>query len=173
MRREMLIAALATTVLLEGCSSRPRVFTPTLAAPQFGHASFDQAAFDQAYATCSQLLVDGKVDQRGRLASAGAGAAAGGTAAVVGGTTAAAVAGYGGLAVASATIVLLPFVAIGGAIGMAKMKRAKKEKAIKTAMTGCLKERGHDVTGWEKAAKKRRDKGVAQTPVASAPVPLR
>ncbi|MGI8610671.1 MAG: hypothetical protein ACR2KH_00110 [Sphingomicrobium sp.] len=59
-----------------------------------------------------------------------------------------------GAALASATVVLLPFVALGGAWGMAKMKRAKKETAIKTAMVGCLQERGYQVAGWSKGVKK-------------------
>ena len=149
--RTTMTAALACALLLAGCSSRPREFTPMLAAPPAGQMAFDQAAFDSAYANCSQLLVAGKLDSEGRLASAGAGAAATGVTAVAGGATAAAVAGYGGLAVASATIVLLPFALVGGAVGMAKAKRAKKEKAIKTAMTGCLAERGYRVTSWERA----------------------
>ena len=141
----------AAAVAVQCCSSRPREFMPTLAA-----APADRAAFDAAYASCSQLLVDGKLARDGRLASAGAGAAVGGTTVAVGGATAAAVAGYGGLAVASATIVLLPFAIVGGAVGMAKMKRAKKEKAIRAAMNGCLHERGYNVSEWEKAKKKRR-----------------
>ena len=36
-----------------------------------------------------------------------------------------------------------------------KMKRAKKEKVIRTAMNGCLKERGYGIIGWEKVKKKR------------------
>lgn len=153
MNRKILAAAVASAVLLDGCSSRPRAFEPTLTAAQAGQAPFDQAAFDHAYASCNELLVDGKLDRNGRLASAGAGAAAGGAAAVVGGATGAAIAGYGGLAVASATIVLLPFAIVGGAIGMAKMKRARKEKAIKTAMTGCLADQGFHVAQWVKAKK--------------------
>lgn len=149
--RTITAAALGLAVCLSACSSRPREFRPMLAAPPAGQAAFDQAAFDRAYADCSQLLVAGKLDASGRLASAGAGAAAGGAAAAVGGATAAAVAGYGGLAVASATIVLLPFAVIGGAVGMAKAKRARKERAIKTAMTGCLAERGYVVTDWVRA----------------------
>ena len=145
---------LAAAVVVQGCSSRPRAFAPTLAALPSGQATFDQAAFDQANATCSQLLVAGKLDQNGRLASAGVGAAASGAAMAVGTVSAAAVAGYSGLAVLGATIVLLPFAAIGGAVGMAKMKRANKEKAIKAAMTGCLAERGYAVSGWEKVAKR-------------------
>jgi hypothetical protein len=123
-----------------------------LAAPQAGQGVFDQAAFDRAYADCTQLLVQGQLADSGRLASAAGGAAASGTAAV-GGATAAAVAGYGGLAVAAATVVLLPFAAIGGAIGMSKMKRARKEKVIKAKLAGCLAERGYVVSEWVKAKK--------------------
>ena len=154
MHREMLTAVVAAAFLLEGCSSRPRSFAPTLAAPQSGQATFDQAAFDQAHATCSQLLVDGKLDHSGRLASAAGGAAAGGAGVAVGSAAAVAVAGYGGMAVVAATVVLLPFAVVGGAVGMAKMKRAKKEKVIKTKMTGCLAERGYAVASWEMVAKR-------------------
>ena len=55
-----------------GCSSRPREFTPTL-----GIATADAAGFDQAYATCTQLMVAGKLDQPGRASSLGGGAAVG------------------------------------------------------------------------------------------------
>ncbi len=147
-------SALMCALLLTGCSARPREFTPMLAPPPAGQATFDQAAFDQAYVTCSDLLVAGKLDQNGRLASAGAGAAATGAAAVAGGVLASSMVPAVGAALASATVVLLPFVAIGGAVGMAKAKRAKKEKAIKTAMTGCLAERGYLVQDWVKAGKK-------------------
>jgi hypothetical protein len=34
------------------------------------------------------------------------------------------------------------------------MKRAKKERAIKAAMEGCLKERGYEVAGWSKSLNK-------------------
>lgn len=153
MNHNRLVAAVAAAVLLQGCSSRPRAFAPTLAAPPSGVGLFDQAAFDRAYADCSQLLVAGKLDDSGRLASAAGGAAASGAAVAVGGATAAAVAGYGGLAVVAATVVLLPFAAVGGAIGMSKIKRAKKEKAIKAKMAGCLAERGYIVSAWTRAEK--------------------
>lgn len=153
MNRNMLVAAVAAAVLLQGCSSRPRTFSPTLAPPQAGQSVFDQAAFDRAYTDCTQLLVQNKLDDNGRLASAAGGAAASGAAVAVGGATAAAVAGYGGLAVVAATVVLLPIAAIGGAVGMSKMKRAKKEKAIKAKMSGCLAERGYLVNEWVKAGK--------------------
>ncbi len=153
MKFNSLIAITAAAVLIQGCSSRPRAFSPTLAAPPAGQAPFDQAAFDRALAECTQLLVDGKLNDEGRLASAAGGAAASGAAMAVGTTAAAAVAGYGGLAVLASTIVLLPFAAVGGAVAMSKAKRAKKEKAIKAKMGGCLAERGYQVSEWVKAKK--------------------
>ena len=149
----MLVGVVAAAVLLQACSSRPRTFAPMLAVPPSGQGAYDQAAFDRAYADCSQLLVAGKLDDSGRMSSAAGGAAASGAAMAVGTATAAAVAGYAGLAVVAATVVRLPFAAVGGAIGMSKMKRAKKETAIKTKMTGCLAERGYVVREWVKAPK--------------------
>ena len=131
----------------------------------------DQSAFDQAYATCTQLLVAGKLDQNGRLASAAGGAAAGGAGLAIGTATAAGVAGYGGMAVAAATIVLLPFAIVGGAVGMSKIKRAKKEKAIKTAMSGCLKERGYLVEGWSKMSKAEAKAAAARARAVSIAPP--
>lgn len=146
--RKPFLAIAAAALVLSGCSSRPREFTPTL-----GYAPASQAEFDAAYSDCQQLLVAGKLDSSGRSASAGAGAAAGAATAAAGGTAAAAAGGYAGLAAASATIVLLPFAVLGGAWGMSRMKRAKKEAAVKTAMEGCLSERGYRVAGWSKAVK--------------------
>lgn len=150
MKYRLMICALVGSVTLQGCSSRPREFTPVLAAPPAS-----EAEFDAAYGTCHQLLVAGKLDANGRTASGAAGVAAGASTAVVGSTAAAAVGGYAGLAAASATIVLLPFAVLGGAWGMARMKRAKKERAIKTALEGCLQERGYEVANWSKVAKKK------------------
>src|SRR5687768_4803908 len=126
MHRNLLLAAACAGLLVQGCSSRPRSFNPTLAA-----APADQAAFDSASAECTRLLVAGKLDSNGRLASGAAGAAAGGAMMAAGAGLATSAGMYTGAAIASATVVLIPFVAIGGAIGLAKMKRAKKEKAIR------------------------------------------
>ena len=63
---------------------------------------------------------------------------------------------YGGMAVASATVVLLPFAEVGGAWMMANAKRSKKEKAIQAVMAGCLTERGHTIVSWEKTGKKMK-----------------
>lgn len=149
MTSKLMACVLAVALTLPGCSSRPREFAPVLAAPPASTAEFDAS-----YAECSQLLVAGKLDSSGRLASGATGAATGAGVAVAGGAAAATAAGYAGLAVAAATIVLLPFAVVGGAWGMSKAKRAKKENAIKTAMAGCLKERGHEVTGWQKTGRK-------------------
>ena len=149
--RNQIFGAVCAGLLLSGCSSRPREFRPTL-----GAAPADQAKFDAAFEECRQLFVSGKLDSSGRLASGGAGAAAGG---VVGAAGAAGVAGaglYGGMAVASATLVLMPVAIIGGAVGMAKIKRHKKELAIQRVMSGCLRDRGYAVASWQKAPKSHR-----------------
>jgi hypothetical protein len=113
-----------------------------------------QAEVDVAYGTCQQLFVAGKLDSNGRASSVGAGAAAGAGTAAAGSATAAAVGGWGGLGIASATVVLLPFAVLGGAFGMSRVKRAKKEKAIKHVLSGCMAERGYEIAGWTKAGKK-------------------
>jgi hypothetical protein len=159
MKNGLMICALAGSVMLQGCSSRPREFTPVLAAPPAS-----EAEFDAAYGNCHELMVAGKLDASGRTASGAAGVAAGAGTAVVGSTAAAAVGGYAGLAAASATIVLLPFAILGGAWGMARMKRATKERAIKTALEGCLQERGYQVANWSKVTKKKpADRSVGAT----------
>jgi hypothetical protein len=146
MHNKIAALALASCLTLQACSSRPRDFTPTLASP-----AASQAEFESAFATCRQLLVAGKLNASGRSASLAGGAGAGAGTAAVGGTAAAVAGGWGGLAVASATVVLLPFAIIGGAWGMSRMKRTHKERAIKTALEGCLQERGYHVAGWSKA----------------------
>jgi len=73
--RNGVLAAATAAFLLTGCSSRPREFTQTL-----GVVPADQPKFDAAYAECKELFVTGKLDSNGRLASGGAGVAAGGEA---------------------------------------------------------------------------------------------
>jgi len=146
-------AAVAMAMLAAGCSSRPREYRATLAAPPTAEA---QAKFAADQAECRELLVAGKLDKDGRLASAGAGAAAGAATAVGGAALASSAGLYGGMAVASATVVLIPFAAVGGAWMMANAKRSKKEKIIQQAMAGCLTERGHTILGWEKTGEKMK-----------------
>jgi hypothetical protein len=149
MKHQAIALVLAGSLSLQACSSRPRDFTPRLAT-----ASASQTEFDAAYASCQQLLVAGKLDSHGRGGSLAAGAGAGAGTAAVGSTAAAAVGGWSGLAVASATVVLLPFAVLGGAWGMSRAKRAKKERAIKTQLEGCLKERGYTVAAWDMTKRK-------------------
>jgi hypothetical protein len=151
MRNKLLVAA-SVGLVLGACSSRPREFTPTL-----GTVAVDQAKFDAAYADCRQLYATGKLNSEGRLASGGAGAAAGGAVGALG-TAAATSAGIwgGGVAMMSATLVLMPVAVIGGAVGMAKIKRHKKEIALQRAMSGCLRERGYEVASWQKPGRAKR-----------------
>lgn len=153
--KDKMIAAAAACLVLQACSSRPREFTPTL-----GVAPTDQTRFDAAYAECNQLFVTGKLDGNGRLASGGVGAAAGGAVGVAGSAAAVGAGLYGGMAVMSATIVLMPVAVIGGAIGMAKIKRHNKEVAIQRVMTGCLREHGYEVASWQKTARTKLSRPI-------------
>ena len=154
--RNPLLAAAALSLLVAACSSRPREFTPTL-----GIVPADQAKFDAAYADCRQLYVSGKLDTSGRLASGGAGAAAGGAVGLAGSAGVASAGLWGGMAVASATLVLMPVAIVGGALGMARIKRHKKEAAIQRVMAGCLHDRGYEVASWAKAPKVKAREPVA------------
>jgi hypothetical protein len=136
-------------IALQGCSSRPREFAPSLAAP-----AASPAAFDAAYASCQQRFLAGKLTSNGKTRSATAGAGAGVGTAAVGGGAAAVAGGWGGVAIASATIVLLPFAVVGGAWGMSRRARAKKEQAIKLAMENCLGEAGYRVGSWTRTTGK-------------------
>lgn len=153
MRGRSIKEVVALALVLGACSSRPREFRPNLSPAQSPESL---ARFNADARECHDLLVAGKLDSSGRMASAGAGAAAG-TATAVGGAALASSAGlYGGMAVASATVVLLPFAAVGGAWVMANAKRGKKERTIQRVMAGCLQERGHTIIGWEKTGKKMK-----------------
>ena len=167
MNRNFAAGLLIPVLALSGCSSKPREFRPTLAAP-----AADVSALDAAYEECRQLLVEGKLDSSGRLASGAVGVAAGGATMAAGAAAASSAGLYGGMALASATVVLIPVALIGGAFGMSRIKRGKKEHAIKTAMSGCLAERGYVVAGWTKAGKKPAavagKPGVAGEPTVAA-----
>jgi hypothetical protein len=60
------------------------------------------------------------------------------------------------MAVAGATVVALPFVAVASAWGLAKSKKKKKEKAMQIALSGCLEERGYQVSRWNKPTRNPR-----------------
>ena len=146
MKNRFIIVLVGAGVLLQACSSRPRAFEPSLAS-----APADQQRFAADYGTCERLLVEGKLDSEGRLASAATGAGAVAALGTAGGLAATSAGFYAGAGIASLTVVALPFVAIGGAWGMAKAKRKKKEAAIQRVMAGCLQDRGYEVTAWTRA----------------------
>lgn len=135
-------------LLVAGCSSRPREFTPTLSA-----SAPDRLAFDVAYEKCRTAVIAGKAGSRGTAASAGGGAAAGAATAAAGTAAATTAGGYTGLAVLGATVVALPIVAVAGAWGLAKNKKRKKEHRIKAETAACLQENGFTVTAWQAAPK--------------------
>jgi hypothetical protein len=55
-----------------------------------------------------------------------------------------------GAAIAAGTLMALPLVAVGGALGGAKVERKNKEMAARWIMTGCLRSRGYEVTTWRR-----------------------
>lgn len=162
MNYKTMFGVLAGSLIVSGCSSTPRSYSPMLAVPPA-----DQRAFDKATADCSALLVAGKLDRDGRLASAGVGVAAGAATMAAGAGAATAAGLAGGMAIASATVVLIPFAIIGGAVGMSKIKRGNREQAIKTAMTGCLKERGYEVSAWDRMSKAEARARTVPRPLVS------
>jgi hypothetical protein len=161
-------AAVIAAIVLAGCSSRPREFTPQLAAPEAaadGGAAFDAAAFDAAYRSCRLAVASGK---RSRGSSAGAAAGAGAATAAAGSAAATTAGGYAGMAVLGATVVALPVVAIAGAWGMAKKKKGRKERRIKSATGACLAESGYTVAAWQPAPRALRAERRAESRAARA-----
>ena len=133
------------TLILTACSSTPRQF-----APEMQVAVADPTKFAADYEQCRKLVAAGQRTGFGaQVASGGVGVAAGvGVGAAVAGGTAGTVAGAA--AAASAALVLMPIVGVAAAWGLAKNRRLKKEKEIKSATALCLSETGYTVTGWKR-----------------------
>ena len=106
---------------------------------------------------------------RGASAAAGAAGAVAGVglgAAALGGTYAT----YGAAAAAAgATLLLAPVVGVAAAVGMAKHKRARKEREIKGATALCLSEAGYQVEGWTKVKRRSAAKAKAAEPRDETP----
>ncbi|HEX8839692.1 MAG TPA: hypothetical protein VF750_04395 [Sphingomicrobium sp.] len=138
-------------VALAGCSSRPRNFAPVLAA-----APTDPAFYEGQVQTCREEVALHTKHGAARGGSAAAGVAAGAGAGVA--TSAAlpaSFASYGGAAAAASLVIMaVPVFALGGAWGLSKIKKTKKERAIKTAMAQCLERSGYSVASW-RVMKKR------------------
>jgi hypothetical protein len=60
------------------------------------------------------------------------------------------------MAAAFAAAHVMPVVGIAAAWGLAKAKKGKKEREVKTAMASCLAENGYPDAQWRKASSKER-----------------
>jgi len=161
MKNHALLWAAAGAVIVTGCSSKPRNFAPVMAAPPA-----DAKAYEAQWLACREEVAATAKNGSGRLASAAGGVAAGvgGVAAV--GTTAGASAGMvGAMAAATATVILAPVAIIGGAWGVSKIKKTKKEKAIKAATADCMAQAGYSVDKW-RVMSKREVRELPSAPTA-------
>jgi hypothetical protein len=166
MRKSEAFLVLATALACTGCSSRPRSFAPRLAAP-----APDQQAYDAAWKHC-RADVAARTDQRsGRIASAAVGAATGAGASVaVGAAAAGTYATYGGAAAAlGATIIAAPIALVGGAWGISKIKKNRKEKAVKAATSECMAAAGYKVDDWRVLSKMEAQALDAEVPADPRP----
>lgn len=162
MKGHALLWAAAGAVTLAGCSSKPRNFAPVMAA-----APADASAYEAQWLACREQVAATAKQGSGRLASAAGGAAAGVGGAVAVGTSAGASAGMvGAMAAATATVILAPIAIVGGAWGVSKIKKTKKEKAIKAATADCMARSGYAVEKWRVMSKQE----VRALTGATAPV---
>lgn len=164
MPRKSVLIGVAASLVLSGCSSRPRSFAPVLAA-----APADQQAYDAQLQTCRERLA-ARMDRSGRLTSAAAGTAIGvGAGYAAGAATAAGTSGMIGAAgaAAAAAAMVLPIAGLAGAWGVSKIKKTNKERAIKAAMAECLSEGGYAVEKW-RVLSKREARAIAADSQAKA-----
>jgi hypothetical protein len=150
MRRSLLLATALVTV---GCSTRPREFTPQLAAPAPAAAAAEAPRLppQEAVAACRTMVAAGKrSDFAGTATAAGAGVATayGAGLLAAGGGGAGLAEGIAAGVAGATTMVLIAPVAIWG---ISRAIRAGKEKEIKAAMAQCLLEHGYRVDKWERA----------------------
>ena len=86
----------------------------------------------------------------------------------VGAATAGTSATYGAAAAGlGATIIAAPMAAIGGAWGISKIKKTKKERAIKAATAECLAKAGSPVEKW-RVMKKQEVRALPAVPAPPA-----
>lgn len=152
MINKVVVVATAGALLVAGCSSRPRNFAPVLSAPPA-----DAQAYEAQWMACrDQIAADSKKGSE-RVASAAGGAAVGAGAGVAAGAAASG-ATYGTLGAAAAAgaavLAVVPVFGLAGAWGLSKIKKTKKERAIKEATAHCLTEAGYRVDGWRVMSKK-------------------
>lgn len=165
-----ILAITAGAVLVAGCSSKPRNFAPVLTA-----APADEQAYESRWLACrDEVRVTTKNGSERGVSAVGGVAAGAGGAAAVGAATAGTYAGYAAAGAAiGATIIAAPLALVGGAWGISKIKKTKKEKRIKAATADCLAKAGYSVDKWRVMKKSEvRALGPAPAPsVTAQPVP--
>lgn len=161
MGNRIIAAVTAAAVALAGCSSKPRNFAPVL-----GAEPSDSKLYEAQWLACREQVAASTKHGSDRGASALGGVAAGaGGAAAVGAATAGTYATYAGAAAAlGATIIAAPIALVGGAWGISKIKKTKKERAIKAATAECLAKAGYSVDKW-RVMSKREVRALALAPV--------
>ena len=150
--RNTFVAALGITSLgVSACSSTPRNF-----APQLSVAPGDPAQYEQVWLECrEQVAASAKGAKRAGSAAAGLAAGAGAGAAGAAATSGATYATMGGAAAAGAVIIAaVPVLGLAGAWGYSKIRKMKREKAMKAATADCLDQSGYEVAGWRVLSKR-------------------
>ena len=144
-RGQRLLTGLLAAVLLAGCSSAPRQFSPRLAAPPA-----DAGRFEQAHADCRQQVATGKreafASSRGTAAGVGVAVGTGLAAASSAGASSSMVASIAATTAAAAALFIVAPLAI---LATSRYIRAGKEAEIRQALDDCLAANGYPVSSWE------------------------
>lgn len=148
MNRGTIASVAALAVVLGGCSTRPRSFTPTLAA-----APQERDAYEASLASCRERTAGLGGKATAPKVATGTGSAA------AGGMTAGS-ASWGGAAVAG-TVAVVALPVLGIVWGISRGDRGRKEKRIRTAMEECLTQDGYVVAGWTRDRPVRGGRPVA------------
>ena len=153
MNRNAIICAIAgASVLVSGCSTRPRNFTVELAAPVV-----NRMAFEGDFRTCQTLVRQGrKAGFKNAATGLAVGSGAVGAGLAVGSMTAGGVySGYGAAGAAAGAALMATTAVIGIAgFGLTRLIRGGKERKYKRVMDDCLTEYGYSVDSWAKVNKK-------------------
>jgi len=160
-----LVAALvASGLLLSGCSTRPRNFSASLAAPVA-----DRTALEQDFRTCQSLVRQGRTSdfKAGAATALATGVGTVGTGVAMAGTGMVGITSSGGAAAAATAA--MPVVGLLLGFGVSRMIRSGRERKYKHAMATCLAEYDYTVAAWNKAM--RRDDAARITAETSLEVP--
>ena len=168
MRHALIVSVGIVSLTATACSSTPRNFEPRLSA-----APSDPTQYEQAWFACrEQVAASSKGgSKRGGSAAAGLAAGAGAGAAGAAATSGATYATIGGAAAAGAVVIAaVPVLGLAGAWGYSKIRKTKREKAVKAATAQCLEQSGYTVSGWRVLSKRevRELKASRDLPKSSA-----